>query len=165
MITTRRSFCTNACHAASLAAAAGIVLTGCGSDSNPASPSTVGGGTSTGGGTGTPPLSSVPNTLNGRTVSVTVTGTSLANVGGAATTVTGIGTFLISQPSQDSFTVLTAICTHEACTIDGFANSRYVCPCHGSQYSTSGTVLVGPATQNLRAFPSSFSGGVLTFTA
>ena len=164
MITTRRSFCSHACQAASLAAA-GAILSGCGSsDSNPASPSNVGG---SGGGTtgGAPLLAGVSSSVIGRTVSVTVTGTNLQNVGSPASTDTPIGSFLITQTSQDVFSVLTATCTHEACTINGFANARFVCPCHGSQFSTSGSVLNGPAAVSLRSFASSLSNGVLTFTA
>jgi cytochrome b6-f complex iron-sulfur subunit len=67
--------------------------------------------------------------------------------------------------SQDDFSVLTAICTHEACTVNGFSNSRFLCPCHGSQYSTAGAVLVGPATRSLQQFAASFSNGTLTFNA
>ena len=40
--------------------------------------------------------------------------------------------------------------------------SPYVCPCHGSQYSTSGAVLNGPATQPLRQFATQFTNNVLT---
>jgi len=80
-------------------------------------------------------------------------------------TSTSIGTFLITQTNQNTFSVLTATCTHEAETINGFSNSRFRCPRHGSEFSTSGGVLVGPATQSLRQFASSFSNGTLTFTA
>jgi len=107
----------------------------------------------------------LPSSVSGRTVTLTTAGTSLANVGGAAMTSTSLGMFLITQTSQDTFSVLTAICTHEACTINGFANSRFLCPCHGSQYSTNGAVLVGPATRSLSQFASTFSNGTLTFTA
>ena len=61
-------------------------------------------------------------------------------------------------------TALTAICTHEQCTVTGFDNQRYVCPCPGSQYDTSGRVVNGPAPTALRTFPTQFSNSVLTFT-
>lgn len=157
MIKTRREFCTHACHAASLAAAGALI--GCGK-SSPSAPGPVNNTPAPG-----TALSSVPATVSGRTVSVTTTGTSLASVGGAAMTTTSIGTFLITQTSQDTFSVLTATCTHEACTVNGFSNARFLCPCHGSQFSTGGGVLVGPATQPLRQFAATFANGTLTFTA
>jgi cytochrome b6-f complex iron-sulfur subunit len=59
---------------------------------------------------------------------------------------------------------LTAVCTHEQCTVTGFQNSQYVCPCHGSQYSTSGAVTMGPATRALQQFSTQFSTPTLTIT-
>ena len=160
MAPTRREFCTHACHAASLAAA-GVLLQGCGS-SNPAAPSNT---PATNTPVNVPQLSTVTSTVSGGTVSITVdSGSPLATVGNAAITVNSLGTFLMAQTAQDTFAAMTAICTHENCTITGFNNSRFVCPCHGSQYSTGGTVLVGPATSPLRTYPTAFASGVLTFT-
>jgi cytochrome b6-f complex iron-sulfur subunit len=105
-------------------------------------------------------------TVSGRTVSVPVDALSpLAPVGSAAIVQTSIGPFLIAHTAQDSFTVLTATCTHEACTITGFANGRFICPCHGSQFTTGGAVATGPATRSLAQFATQFANGVLTFTA
>jgi cytochrome b6-f complex iron-sulfur subunit len=131
-------------------------LSACGG--NPMSPS----------GGSAPALPSVAATVSGRTVSISIDASSpLANVGGAAMAQTSIGGFLIAHVGADTYNVMTSTCTHEACTIDGFSNSRFVCPCHGSQFSTSGTVLVGPAPTSLKTFASVFDSGTgaLTFTA
>src|SRR5262249_57099819 len=88
----------------------------------------------------------------------------LNTIGGAALVQTASGNFLVSRAAQDSFVALTAVCTHEQCTVTGFQNSRYVCPCHGSQYTTSGSVVQGPAVQSLRQFATRFSGSILTIT-
>lgn len=150
---SRREFCTHACQAASLLALG--VLAGCGGSDSPTSPS----------GGSAPPLSSVGASVSGRVVTVNVdTASPLATVGGAATTQTSLGTFLIARTGQDTFTALTAICTHEQCTVSGFSNSRFVCPCHGSQYSTSGAVVQGPATRSLASYATQFSNNVLTFS-
>ena len=146
---TRREFCTCACHAVTLLAAG--ALSGCGS--GPSAPSNV------------PQLGSVASTVSGRTITINVDASpTLSSVGSAAIAQTSLGSFLVARTAQDAFTALTAICTHEQCTVTGFANSRYVCPCHGSQYTTSGAVANGPATRSLQQFPTTFANGVLTFT-
>lgn len=154
---SRREFCISACHAAT-AVALGSALQSCGGG---------GGGSPTGpGGGGTAPQLTVVNgTVAGNEVTVALDGASpLAPVGGAALVRSGAGDFLVSRTAQDTFSALTAVCTHEACTITGFRSSTYVCPCHGSQFSTGGTVLSGPATRSLRTYPTRLSGTSLTIT-
>ena len=147
---TRREFCTCACHAVTLIAAG--ALSACGG-SSPTAPSNV------------PQLGSVASAINGRTITINVDASpTLSAVGAAAIAQTSLGSFLVARTAQDAFTALTAICTHEGCTVTGFANSRYVCPCHGSQYTTSGSVVNGPAPRPLQQFPTTFANGVLTFT-
>ena len=68
----------------------------------------------------------------------------LASIGSAALVQSSAGDFLVSRTAQDTFIALTSICTHEGCKVTGFASPVYVCPCHGSQYSTSGTVVMDP---------------------
>jgi cytochrome b6-f complex iron-sulfur subunit len=71
---------------------------------------------------------------------------------------------LVAHTAQNSFTALSSVCTHAACQITGYSGSSFVCPCHGSQFSTSGKVLNGPAAANLRTFPTQFASNVLTIT-
>ena len=154
---SRREFCVSACHAAT-AVALGSVLQSCGGGSS-AGP---GGG---GGGGTAPALTVVNGTAAGGAVTVAVdAGSPLAAVGGAALVRSGSGDFLVSRTTQDAFAALTAICTHEACTITGFRSPTYVCPCHGSQYNTAGQVLSGPATRSLRTYATQFTGTTLTIT-
>src|SRR4051812_9598448 len=111
---TRREFCVRACQAASMLAIGGMAA--CGGGGTAPSPNT-------------PQLTSVPGAVAGRVVSVTVDAASPLNqVGSAASVTTSLGTFLVARTSQDSFTAMTATCTHEGCLITGFANSRFVCP-------------------------------------
>lgn len=152
---TRRQFCAHACQATSLAAAASLAAA-CGGGS-PTSPSS---------GSNAPQLSSVNGAVSGRVVSVTIDASGpLATTGSAALVQSSLGQFLITRVSDTSYTVLTAVCTHQSCTVSGFQNSRFVCPCHGSQFTTSGSVSNGPATQALRSFAASFANGVVTFSA
>jgi len=116
-------------------------------------------------GSNAPPLPTISANVASGSISLTIDAASPLNaVGGAALVQTSSGNFLVSRTAQDTFVALTAICTHEQCTVTGFQNARYVCPCHGSQYSTSGTVVQGPAVQPLRQFATRFSGSVLTIT-
>jgi cytochrome b6-f complex iron-sulfur subunit len=155
---SRREFCATACHATSLAAI-GVLLPGCGGGGggNPAGPG--------GGGTPAPALPQVNGLVTGQGVTVPIDAASpLASTGTAALVRSGAGDILVTRTAQDIFAALTAICTHEACTITGFRNATFVCPCHGSQYNTAGQVLNGPATRPLRVFPTQFAAGTLTIT-
>ena len=60
--------------------------------------------------------------------------------------------FLVARTGQDSFTALSAICTHQTCTITNFSNQLFVCPCHGSEFD-SARVARGPAGVALHQFP------------
>jgi len=62
------------------------------------------------------------------------------------------------KPGKEQWQVLIGICTHLGCiplarqgTYDG-----YFCPCHGSQYDTSGRIRSGPAPSNLPLPPYEF---------
>ncbi|MGE0812866.1 MAG: ubiquinol-cytochrome c reductase iron-sulfur subunit [Vicinamibacterales bacterium] len=151
---TRRAFVCHACQAASLIAVAGLVTEACGG--GPTSPSS----------TDAPALSAVSATVSGRVVSVAVgTGSPLASNGSAALASTPLGAFLIARIGDAAFNVLSATCTHEGCTVTGYSGSRFVCLCHGAQFTTSGAAAGGPASRALAGYASQFANGVLTFTA
>ena len=98
-------------------------------------------------------------------IALTINASSPLNaVGSAALVQTSSGSFLVAQTAAGSFTALTATCTHEQCTVTGFQSPQYVCPCHGSRYSTSGAVVQGPAPRALQSFATVFANGVLTIT-
>jgi len=154
---SRRQFCAHACQAASLVAVSALLPAcgGGGDDGNPTSPTPP---------PGTQALPVVNGTVTGRTVSVPATG-ALAAANGAALVNSSLGGFLAYRSSQTSFTVLTAVCTHEGCTVDQFNGQLFTCPCHGSRYTTGGAVANGPANRALTPFPATLSGDTLTFTA
>ena len=147
---TRREFCA-CCSKAAGALALGAVA-GCGG--SPTSPSS-----------NSQALASVSATVSGRTVTMPTAGNALATTGGMAITQTSLGNFLVTRTGAASASVLTATCTHEGCTVANFSGSQFVCPCHGSTYSTSGSVVQGPANRPLQSFAAQVSGDVLTFTA
>jgi cytochrome b6-f complex iron-sulfur subunit len=153
---TRRQFCANTCRAASVAALGGAlaaVLESCGG----------GGPTSPGG-----PIAALPivsGTVSGSTIKVTVAGTALATAGALALVTTSSGDVLVARTSADTFVALSAGCTHQACEITGVSGQTFVCPCHGSEFDTSGHVVRGPAAAALRQFATQLAGDVLTITA
>src|SRR5262245_64548984 len=151
---TRRDFCRQ-CSAVGLATLGGSVLAACG------------GGSPTGSsGINAPALPRVSGTPGGGGIQVAIDASSpLASAGSAALVQSPLGTLLVSRTGADTFTALTATCTHESCTITGFADSSYVCPCHGSRFDMSGRVVNGPATSALRQYQTQFASGVLTVTA
>lgn len=147
---TRRTFCVQACQAASCLAL-GTLAAACGGGGS--SPSNV------------PQLTTVNGSVSGTTVQVQIDSSSpLASVGGAAMVRSSSGAFLVARTAQESFSALTTVCTHETCTITGFDNSNFVCPCHGSRFSTTGRVVNGPASAPLRSFATSFSNNLLTIS-
>ncbi|HEX2969723.1 MAG TPA: Rieske (2Fe-2S) protein [Bacteroidales bacterium] len=66
----------------------------------------------------------------------------------------------------NGYIALSSICTHQGCTVayNGTAG-KIRCPCHGSEYSTTGSVLNGPATAPLDRYTVTKSGNILTITA
>ena len=65
-----------------------------------------------------------------------------------------------------SFTAVQVNCTHEGFSINfNSAQNIFICPNHGSQFSTQGTVLVGPATANLKKYNVAVNGSLLTVTS
>ena|SRR5436190_5073511 len=154
---SRREFCAQACHVATagaLAGALGTVLDGCsGGGGNGSLPSNV------------PTLPTIAGTPTSGGVSVTVAGSPLASVGSAALVQSSSGVFLVARTGQDTFSALTSTCTHQTCTIIGFTGDAFVCPCHGSRFSTTGAVQNGPANRPLRSFATRFDGTTLVISA
>src|SRR5688572_30806509 len=152
--TSRREFCA---HAISFVTVASLIE-GCGGNGSPTSPGGGGGGN-------VPALSTVQGTAAGNTITVNnVSGTALANVGSAALVQAGTNSILVTQTAQGAYSAFTSTCTHEQCTITGFQSGAFVCPCHGSQFNSSGAVQQGPATRPLQRFTTQFTNNVLTIT-
>jgi cytochrome b6-f complex iron-sulfur subunit len=155
---TRREFCAHSFQTASLAAVA-TAITGCGG--SPTSPS--GGGSSSS--SGFPALPSINASIAANTITLNIDASSpLSTVGNAALVNASGRSFLVARTGQNTFTALTAVCTHEGCIVSTFQTQTFECPCHGSQYNTSGSVLRGPATRALTQFSTNFTNNVLTVT-
>ena len=70
---------------------------------------------------------------------------------------------IIINTGNDTFAALSAICTHQGCTV-GYNSSagNIQCGCHGSVFSTSGAVINGPAITPLPKYSVSKAGNILT---
>jgi cytochrome b6-f complex iron-sulfur subunit len=63
----------------------------------------------------------------------------------------------------DGFIALSSVCTHQGCQVAyNHSNGNLPCPCHGSIFSTSGSVLNGPASSPLEKYQISQEGDILT---
>lgn len=60
------------------------------------------------------------------------------------------------QPGRAEWLILQANCTHLGCVptfVEGSSYGGWFCPCHGSDYDTSGRIRRGPAPHNLYVAP------------
>lgn len=72
---------------------------------------------------------------------------------------------LAASDDPGSFTAVQVSCTHEGTSINyNQSGNNFVCPNHGSTFTTSGAVTVGPAASALKKFNIAVSGNILTIT-
>ncbi len=153
----RREFLVQAASMLGLAVSAGTVVTlvnACETTTIKSPTSTGGtstGGTSTGG-TSTGGTSTTPSNV----ISIAQE-PSLQRTGGAVIKSIGSVQVVIMRTSTTDFLVLSAVCTHAACTVDLPMDGSITCQCHGSRFSASdGRVLNGPAGAPLRRYNATF---------
>lgn len=60
-------------------------------------------------------------------------------------------------PATTSYRALLLVCTHRGCNVAP-SRSGYVCPCHGSTFTTNGEVTHGPADNPLAELPVELRG-------
>ncbi|MBV8887359.1 MAG: cytochrome b6-f complex iron-sulfur subunit [Chroococcidiopsidaceae cyanobacterium CP_BM_RX_35] len=60
---------------------------------------------------------------------------------------------------------INAVCTHLGCVVPwNAAENKFKCPCHGSQYDTTGKVVRGPAPLSLALVHAKIADDKVTFT-
>ncbi len=70
---------------------------------------------------------------------------------------------IVINVDNSKFVALSSVCTHQGCTVGFDAPSGDIkCPCHGSVYATSGSVITGPAPSALRAYTAAKSGNIIS---
>lgn len=55
------------------------------------------------------------------------------------------------KTNEDTYIASLLKCTHNGCELN-VGGGIYSCPCHGSEFSTTGRVLEGPADRDLKTF-------------
>ena len=66
---------------------------------------------------------------------------------------------IIARISQTQFVALSSICTHQGGTVFYDSSGKeFHCPVHGSNFSTSGAVINGPAGSPLKKYNTSLTG-------
>jgi cytochrome b6-f complex iron-sulfur subunit len=73
---------------------------------------------------------------------------------------------LIVRLAADSYTTLLLVCTHQGCRGNDltYASFRITCSCHGSQFLPTGAVAAGPASTDLKSFPTTYDAATATVT-
>ena len=135
-------------------------LAGCGNGvvSNPTGVSNPSGGGPSGGG-------QLPA---GVTVNSNVTTIDLSQQPGLSATsgfllIVPVHVFIV-KVGTSAFRAFTSICTHQQCDVNDFSGGTINCPCHGSQFDTSGQVVRGPAPLPLQEFATSFDASANRLT-
>jgi cytochrome b6-f complex iron-sulfur subunit len=66
----------------------------------------------------------------------------------------------VYRKEDGSFSAVSTRCMHRGCQVEPAAD-KLVCPCHGSEYTSTGEVLKGPTERPLRSFPVTLEGEVI----
>lgn len=87
----------------------------------------------------------------------------LTTAGGAMLIDMASDTVMVIRVSDTEVVALSAICTHAGCSMDFNASQQQLdCPCHGSQFSTDGQVVRGPAGRALRVYSVTLVSNMIT---
>lgn len=139
----------------------GTTLTACSTGSEDPSPTGTGTGTGTTGLTGNADLSKGAISF---TLDLTSSTYSTLKTDGRFVVV---GSVIVAN-AKGTIVALSKTCTHEGTTIDyRSAQNDFYCSNHGSEFSTTGAVEVGPATKALTVYKAQLSanGNMLTVSA
>ena len=85
---------------------------------------------------------------------------SLDKVGG---TVRVNDEIMLIRKSESSFLAIKTICSHKGCDVE-LEGNKFVCPCHGSEFTLDGKVTSGPAKTDLKSFETMFDSDKGTVT-
>lgn len=72
---------------------------------------------------------------------------------------------LVVRATETSVKAFSRRCMHAHCVIAAFKDGVSTCPCHGSQYDTSGNAVHGPSKEPLVQHKAVLSGTTITISA
>jgi cytochrome b6-f complex iron-sulfur subunit len=103
---------------------------------------------------------------NGQCIDLTnASNKELTASGGAMLLDMGSDTIMVVRMSDTQVVALSAICTHAGCSMDYVAGQQLLdCACHGSQFTTTGQVVRGPANRPLRVYTAALANNMITVT-
>jgi Rieske Fe-S protein len=87
----------------------------------------------------------------------------LAAAGGGVVVSAGGVPIAVLRTGTSAAIALSAICTHQGCTV-AYQGGSLNCPCHGSRFSSTGAVLGGPASSPLPALTATLNAADITVT-
>jgi Rieske Fe-S protein len=70
---------------------------------------------------------------------------------------------MLIRKSETEFLAIRTICAHKGCDVD-LEGNKFICPCHGSEYTLEGKVTQGPAKVDLKSFETVFDSEKGTIT-
>jgi cytochrome b6-f complex iron-sulfur subunit len=74
-----------------------------------------------------------------------------------------VSNIIVINTGSDNFVALSSVCTHEGCAISYNPSAGNLpCPCHGSIFALTGSVLNGPALSSLKVYKVTKAGNILT---
>ena len=70
---------------------------------------------------------------------------------------------VLVKTKSGEMVALSAVCTHLGCIVQWVKEKQqFLCPCHGGQFATDGTVLGGPPPRPLAKIPITLTEGKIT---
>lgn len=70
---------------------------------------------------------------------------------------------ILIRISETEFKAINLICKHKGCTVE-YEGTKFVCPCHGSEYDREGKVTLGPSKSDLDTYPTTYDAAAETVT-
>lgn len=70
---------------------------------------------------------------------------------------------ILIRISETQFLAINLTCRHKGCTVE-YNGTKFVCPCHGSEYDRQGHVIQGPSEKNLKTHPTSYDASANSVT-
>jgi Rieske Fe-S protein len=101
-------------------------------------------------------------TIDGDTITIDLNLIEELNSSGGWLLITQAQTLVVND---GEIKALTSVCTHSNCDRNwSLRNGNFRCSCHGSEFTTDGEVVTGPATRPLNQFDVTIDNDIVTIT-